>query len=154
MVEVYVDADACPVREEIIKVTSRHGLKTYLVCDGGIRPHPSPLIHLVVVDQNPDAADKWIIRHIGPNDIAVTSDIPFAAKCIEVGATVVSPTGEMFTNKNIGPVLGTRDLMTNLRETGEVTGGPRPFSNQDRSRFSNSLEKTVQNKLRDVMKQN
>ena len=144
----YVDADSCPVRNEIIKVSERHGIKTYLVSDGGIRPHNGDLVKLVVVNQAADSADKWILDHISPIDILVTSDIPLALDCTKLGATVIKPNGDILTQSNIGPVSATRDLMTHLRELGEVTGGPKGFKKQDRSRFQNSLERVVQKSFR------
>ncbi|MBT3917087.1 MAG: YaiI/YqxD family protein [Rhodospirillaceae bacterium] len=144
MPEIYVDADACPVKDEVIKVATRHGLRTYMVSDGGIRPYPSPLVELVIVEQGADAADDWIAEHISNGDIAITSDIPLAARCLEQGAQALKPNGEAFTENSIGMALATRELMQGLRESGEITGGPRPFSNRDRSEFLNALEVAVQ----------
>lgn len=144
MPEIYVDADACPVKDEVIRVAERHGLKTYLVCDGGIRPSASPLVQLVVVTQGADAADDWIAEHIDKDDIAITADIPLAARCIEKGAHVLRPNGEPITEDSVGLVLATRNLMTDLREAGQITGGPPPFAKKDRSRFLNILETTIQ----------
>ena len=144
MPEIYVDADACPVKDEVIKVATRHGLGTYMVSDGGIRPYPSPLVELVIVEQGADAADDWIAEHISNGDIAITSDIPLAARCLEQGAQALKPNGEAFTENSIGMALATRELMQGLRESGEITGGPRPFSNRDRSEFLNALEVAVQ----------
>ncbi len=144
MPEIYVDADACPVKDEVVRVAERHGLKTYLVCDGGIRPSASPLVQLVVVAQGADAADDWIAEHVGTDDIAITADIPLAARCIENGAHVLRPNGEPITEDTIGVVLATRNLMTDLREAGQITGGPAPFAKKDRSRFLNALEKAIQ----------
>jgi uncharacterized protein YaiI (UPF0178 family) len=141
---IFVDADACPVKAETLRVAERHGLKTYIVSDGGVRPPASPLVELVVVAPGMDAADNWIADHIGKGDIAITADTPLAARCIAEGAKVLRFNGEPFDEQSIGAALATRDLMTHLRETGEITGGPRPFSKQDRSRFLNALETTVQ----------
>jgi uncharacterized protein len=146
--EIYVDADACPVKDEVIKVATRHGLGTYMVSDGGIRPYPSPLVELVIVEQGADAADDWIAEHISNGDIAITSDIPLAARCLEQGAQALKPNGEAFTENSIGMALATRELMQGLRESGEITGGPRPFSNRDRSEFLNALEVAVQKIIR------
>jgi len=142
--EIYVDADACPVKDEVIKVATRHGIKTYMVSDGGIRPYPSPLVELVIVEQGADAADDWIAEHIDDGDIAITSDIPLAARCLERGAQALKPNGEAFTENSIGMALANRELMQGLRESGEITGGPRPFSKRDRSEFLNALEVAVQ----------
>ena len=148
MVELYVDADGCPVRDECIKVARRHDLKLYIVSDGGIRPINDKRIELVIVSPGMDAADRWIADHIGSNDIVVTGDIPLAADCIKSGAVALKPNGDVLNEINIGPALGTRDLMANLRETGEITGGPSPFNRQDRSRFLSALEVSVQTALR------
>ena len=141
---IYIDADACPVKDETIRVATRHGLKTYLVSDGGIRPSRNPLVELVIVDRGPDAADHWIAEHIQQADICVTNDIPLAARCLERGALAIKPNGEPFTENAIGMALANRELMQSLRETGEITGGPRPFSKSDRSEFLSRLETTVQ----------
>lgn len=144
MVEIYVDADACPVKDEVERVATRHGLKTYLVCDGGIRPPQNPLLQLVVVTQGADAADDWIADHIGKADICVTSDIPLAGRCLKQGAFALKPNGETYTDDSIGMALATREIMQGLRETGEITGGPRPFSKADRSKFLDRMEVAVQ----------
>lgn len=150
MTEIFVDADACPVKEEVIRVAARHGLKTHLVSDGGIRPNPDPMVSLVIVSSGPDAADNWIAENLGKNDIVVTSDIPLAARSLEVGAKAIRPNGEPFTEDSIGMTLATRDLMSSLRETGTITGGPRPFSGRDRSQFLNAMEVMVQSVLRNT----
>lgn len=144
MTKIFVDADACPVRDEVQRVAQRHGLQTYLVSDGGIRPPNDPLIELVIVTQGADAADDWIAERIGSGDIAVTNDIPLADRCVKAGALVLRSNGETLDENSVGSALATRDLMTGLRETGAVTGGPRPFSKQDRSRFLDGLERAVQ----------
>ena len=144
MVEIYVDADACPVKDEVVRVATRHDLKTYMVSDGGIRPSQSALVELVIVDQGPDAADDWIADHIQITDICITNDIPLAARCLERGALAIKPNGEPFTDNGIGMALANRELMQGLRESGEITGGPRPFRKSDRSAFLNHLETTVQ----------
>ena len=141
---IYVDADACPVKDETIRVAARHGLKTYLVSDGGIRPSRNPLVELVVVAPGADAADDWIAEHIQKADICVTNDIPLAARCLERGALAIKPNGELFTKDAIGMALTNRKLMQTLRMSGEITGGPRPFGKSDRSEFLNLLETTVQ----------
>jgi uncharacterized protein len=143
MVNIYVDADACPVKDEIMRVAARHGLKTVMVCDGGIRPSQYPQAEMVIVPSGADAADDWIADHIGPADICVTNDIPLAARCLDQGALAIKPTGENFTENGIGMALATRELMRDLRERGEITGGPKPFGKSDRSRFLDRLETTV-----------
>ena len=144
MLEIYIDADACPVKDETVRVALRHTMKVIMVSDGGVRPHPSPLVEVVVVASGADAADDWIAERVGPQDIVITNDIPLADRCIKAGARALRPNGEAFTLDSIGMALATRNLMTDLRETGTVTGGPRPFSKQDRSHFLNTLETTVQ----------
>lgn len=144
MVKIYVDADACPVKPETVRVAGRHGLKTLFVTDGGIRPSADPLVELVIVPPGPDAADDWIAAHIAAGDICVTSDIPLAARCLEKDALALKPTGERFTEDGIGMALATRALMQGLREEGAVSGGPPPFSRADRSRFLDRLEVAVQ----------
>lgn len=147
-VEIYIDADACPVKDETLAVARRHGLKTYLVCDGGIRPVPDPLVELVIVSQGADAADDWIAEHIGKADICVTNDIPLAARCLEKDALAIKPNGEVFTENGIGMALANRELMQGLREAGGITGGPSPFSKADRSQFLNRMEVAVQTAMR------
>ena len=144
MVDIYVDADACPVKDETLRVAARHGLKTYLISDGGIRPRQSPLVELVIVAQGADAVDDWIAEQIRHADICITNDIPLAARCLERGALAIKPNGQPFTENGIGMALANRELMQGLRESGEITGGPRPFSKADRSAFLNRLETTVQ----------
>jgi len=148
MVEIYIDADACPVKDETIQVAARHNLKTYMVSDGGIRPSPNPMVELVIVTQGADAADDWIAEHIGKADICITNDIPLAARCLEKNALAIKPNGERFTENGIGMALANRELMQGLRETGQITGGPRPYSKSDRSAFLNKLETTVQSAIR------
>ena len=144
MTEIYVDADACPVKGEVVRVADRHGLKVHMVSNGGIRPDRNPLVELVIVAEQPDAADDWIAEHIQSADICVTNDIPLAARCLKRGAQALKPNGEMFTEDGIGMALASRDLMQGLRETGEITGGPKPFRKADRSAFLNHLETAVQ----------
>ena len=143
MVKIYVDADACPVKNEIERIASRHNLITYMVCNGGIRPFRNPLVKLVDVNQAADAADSWIIYHIGKPDICVTNDIPLAGHCLKKGAWAIKPNGMRFTDDNIGMAVATRDIMGKMRERGEVTSGPSTFSKLDRSRFLNQMETMV-----------
>ena len=148
MTEIFVDADACPVKDEVMRVAGRHAIRTRMVSDGGVRPVRDPLVDIVIVPQGADAADDWIAEHIGPTDVCVTSDIPLAARCLEKGAQALKPNGDPFTADGIGMALANRELMQNLRDSGEVTGGPRPFSRADRSRFLDQLEVAVQNAKR------
>ena len=143
MTKIYVDADACPVKNEIERIATRHGLVTYMVCNGGIRPSRNALIKLVVVDQEADAADKWIIDHIEIPDICVTNDIPLAEHCLKKGAQAIRPNGKRFTTDNIGMALANREIMGKIRELGEGTTGLPPFSKADRSKFLNYMETIV-----------
>ena len=147
--EIYVDADACPVKDEIIKVANRHNIKTFIVSDGGIRPYPSALVTLIIVNQGEDAADDWISDKIKSGDVVITNDVPLAARCLRKGATGIRANGTLFTNNSIGMALATRDLMQSLREGGEVTGGPSPFSKKDRSEFLKSLELVIDRSIKD-----
>jgi uncharacterized protein YaiI (UPF0178 family) len=142
---IYIDADACPVKDETYRVAERHGLKVYDVSNGGIRPNPNPLIETVIVAQGADAADMWIADRVGPGDICVTGDIPLAAKVLEAGAAAIRHNGDLFTLHNIGQQLGMRDLMADIRSANPLgaSGGGRPFAKADRSRFLNSLEQVV-----------
>ena len=142
---IYIDADACPVKDETYRVAERHCLKVYVVSNGGIRPNPNPLIETVIVAQGADAADMWIADRVGPGDICVTGDIPLAAKVLEAGAAAIRHNGDLFTTQNIGQQLGMRDLMADIRSANPLgaSGGGRPFGKADRSRFLNSLEQVV-----------
>jgi len=143
-VQIYVDADACPVKDEVMRVAERHGLPVHIVSNSWMRLADSPLINRVIVEDGPDAADDWIANEIGACDIAVTADIPLAARCLEAGAKVIGPTGKPFTEDGIGMALAMRDLMADLRETGEVRGSNPAFTRQDRSRFLQALEQAIQ----------
>lgn len=140
---IFVDADACPVKEEVYKVAGRHGLAVTLVANARMRvPHTS-WISLQVVASGMDAADDWIVEQARPDDIVVTADIPLASRCIEKGARVIGPTGKPFTEDNIGVAVATRDLLTDLRSAGEMTGGPSPVGKRDRSRFLHQLDEAI-----------
>jgi uncharacterized protein len=140
---IYVDADACPVKDEALRVAERHGLPLVFVSNAWMRLPESPLVQRVVVAEGPDAADDWIVEHIGPRDIAVTADIPLAARCLKKSAAVIGPTGKPFTEAGIGMALAMRDLSAHLRETGESKGYNASFTRQDRSRFLEALELAV-----------
>lgn len=148
MPEIYVDADACPVKDEVLRVATRHQIGVFMVSDGGIRPSQNPLVKLIIVSQGADAADDWIADHIGKDDICVTNDIPLAARCLEKGGAALKPNGEAFTQNNIGQALANRELMQSLRETGAITGGPAPFKKADKSAFLSRLEVLVSTLLR------
>ena len=144
MLDIYIDADACPVKEETCRVAERYGLKVYLVSAAGVRPPVTPRIEAVVVGGAFDGADDWIAERAGTGDIVITADIPLATRCVDRGARVVTPQGRILTARTIGQVRATRDLMTHLRESGMTTAGPPPFSRKDRSRFLSSLDEAVQ----------
>lgn len=143
MTEIYIDADACPVKEETLRVARRHKLKTYIVSDGGVRPERDPLVEMVYVASGEDAADNWIAERIARADVCVTNDIRLAARCLDNGARAIKPNGEPFSEAGIGMAVANRNLMADLRETGAVTGGPAPFSKADRARFLDRLEQLV-----------
>ena len=145
MSALYIDADACPVKAEAERVATRHGLKMYVVSNGGLRPSANPLVETVIVDQGADQADMWIAERCGPGDVVVTSDIPLAAKCLEAGAQVLRHSGEMITQANVGQQLAMRDLMADMRAANPLGtgGGGKPFSRADRSRFLDVLERTL-----------
>ena len=141
MKKIYVDADACPVKDEIVKVATRHKIQVFMVCNGGIRPFRNNLINLIIVSEGPDEADKWIFEKIKSEDIVVTSDIPLASKCIDKGASVLKHDGLILNVMNIGNVLATRDLMSDLRSSDPfLQGKSKNFNRVDKSKFLNSLE--------------
>jgi uncharacterized protein YaiI (UPF0178 family) len=140
---IYVDADACPVKEEVYRVARRHGLRVTLVSNQFMRTPGEAWIEMVVAEGGIDAADDWIAGHVVERDIVITADIPLASRCLKMDARVISPNGRVFTDENIADAVATRDLLTHLRDHGEVTGGPPPFRKQDRSRFLQRLDETV-----------
>ena len=144
MTAVYIDADACPVKDEAERVITRHKIKMYMVCNGGLRPSRNPFVENIIVPDGPDVADMWIADRAGLGDVVVTGDIPLAAKCVEVGARVIKHNGEALTQANIGNVLATRDLMTDLRAADPFRqGGGKGFTKADRSRFLEALEREI-----------
>ncbi|MGF7161489.1 hypothetical protein FHS85_003124 [Rhodoligotrophos appendicifer] len=151
MLVIFVDADACPVKAETERVAMRHQLAVHIVSNSGMRPSGYPLSRNVIVTEGPDAADDWIAEHIEAGDIAITADVPLAARCLEKGARVVSPTGKAFTSKNIGMALATRDLMRHIREADGVQTFNAGFTPRDRSAFLNSLENEVQSIKREAL---
>ena len=140
---IYIDADACPVKDEVYKVADRHGLSTVVVANRFIQVPRIDAVRLVVVAEGPDVADDWIAENAQAHDVVVTADIPLAARALEKGAAAIGTTGKPFTTASIGSALATRELMSHLRETGEITGGPRPFAPSDRSKFLQALEHAV-----------
>lgn len=137
---IYVDADACPVKPEVIKVAERHGMRVTFVANTGLRPSRDPMISNVIVSGAFDAADDWIAERAGAGDIVVTADVPLAERCVQAGALVTGPTGRVFDDKNIGMARAMRDLGQHLRETGESKGYNAPFSARDRSAFLQTME--------------
>jgi hypothetical protein len=143
-IQIYVDADACPVKEEAVRVAERHGLVIHFVSNSWMRLPAGPMTRRVVVSDGPDAADDWIAERAGKTDIVVTADIPLASRCLKAGARVLGPAGKPFTNAGIGMALAMRDLSRHLRETGESRGYNPSFTRTDRSRFLQALEEAVQ----------
>ena len=144
MTELYIDADACPVKAEAERVATRHKIRMHVVSNGGLRPSQNPLVETVIVADGPDVADMWIADRCGPGDVVVTGDIPLAARCVEAGARVLKHNGEALTSANIGNVLATRDLMTDLRAADPFRqGGGKAFTKADRSRFLEALEREI-----------
>jgi uncharacterized protein YaiI (UPF0178 family) len=146
---IFIDGDACPVKDEVYRVARRHGMKVLVVANAPLRVPPDDLIELVVVRGGFDAADDWIAEHIGPGDIAITADIPLADRCLRQGARVLGPKGHAFTEDSIGDALATRALMDMLRQGGQIGGGPAPFAKADRSRFLAKLDETIHAARRD-----
>ncbi|TGE00808.1 YaiI/YqxD family protein [Methylobacterium nonmethylotrophicum] len=140
---IYVDADACPVKDEVYRVAGRHGVHVVVVANAFLNVPREPWIERVVVSDRLDAADDWIAERAGPQAIVVTADVPLASRCVKAGASVLAPNGKAFTDSSIGMALATRDLMQSLREAGAVTGGPKPFSPKDRSAFLGALDRAV-----------
>ncbi|MBP1846795.1 uncharacterized protein YaiI (UPF0178 family) [Rhizobium petrolearium] len=138
---IYVDADACPVKPEILKVAERHGLEVSFVANSGLRPSRDPMIHNIIVSGAFDAADDWIAERAGPGDIVITADVPLAGRCVAKGAQVTGPTGRIFDATNIGMASAMRDLGAHLRETGESKGYNAAFSARDRSKFLETLDR-------------
>lgn len=148
MTEIFVDGDACPVKDEIYAVASRFGLAVIVVANQRINTPNGLGVEMIVVEAGPDAADDWIAEEIQAADIVVTADIPLAARCLEVGALALGINGREFTVDAIGGALATREIKAQVRETGVMTGGPAPMTNRDRSRFSNKLDQLVHRALR------
>lgn len=151
--QIIIDADSCPVKQEVYRVAERYNLSVTLVSNIWMRTPPDPNIELVVVNDYPDAADDWIVEHLTPNDIVISADIPLAARCIEKNARVLSSRGRLFTETDIGDALATRDLMVHLRDQGAISGGAPAFNKQDRSRFLQRLDGVIQTIRRETPNQ-
>ena len=144
MLHIFVDADACPVKQEVYRVAGRYCLEVTLVANSWMRVPNELWIALEVVEGGFDAADDWIVKQVQPHDIVVTADIPLANRCLKEGARVIGTTGKPFTENHIGQALATRDLLSELRGAGKITGGPPPLNKRDRSRFLHQLDDMIQ----------
>ena len=150
MLEIFIDADACPVKDEVYAVAARHGLPVAVVANQRMHVPRDLGVEMIVVEQGPDVADDWIVEEVREFDVVITSDLPLAARCIPLGARVVSPNGREFDADSIGNLVATRDLKADLREGGVSSGGPRPMTDRDRSRFSSKLDEMVRRCLREA----
>ena len=153
-ISIYIDADACPVKQEIYRVAERHALKgtalkVFVVSNAPIAVPRDEMIERVVVGAGMDEADNWIAEHAKRGDIVVTADVPLASRCVKSGATVIAPNGKPFTEDSIGMALATRNLLDSLRSAGEITGGPKPFSPRDRSEFLSAFDRAIVRLVRD-----
>ena len=144
MLHIFVDADACPVKQEVYRVAQRYGLNVTLVSNSWMRVPDERWLVLEVVGNAFDEADDWIVDHVQPDDIVITADIPLAARCLKEGAQAIGSTGKPFTENNIGQAVATRDLLAELRGAGEITGGPPPITKRDRSFFLQKLDEAIQ----------
>jgi len=144
LLHIFVDADACPVKPEVYRVASRYRLDVTLVANSRMRIPSERWITLEVVGAELDAADDWIVEHVQPHDIVITGDIPLASRCLKKGSSVIGLTGKLFTENNIGDAVAIRNLLSELREAGEITGGPPPLKKRDRSRFLQQLDEVIQ----------
>jgi uncharacterized protein YaiI (UPF0178 family) len=149
-IRIYVDADACPVKDEVYRVAGRYGLHVTVVSNSFLNLPREPWIERVVVGDKFDAADDWIAERAGPGAIVVTADVPLASRCVKAGAVAIAPNGKAFTESSVGLALATRNLMQDLREAGAITGGPKPFSPKDRSAFLGALDRAVVRLKRDL----
>jgi len=152
MLHIFIDADACPVKKEVYRVAKRYKLNVTLVANSWMRIPDESWLSLEIVKDGLDEADDWIVEKVQPNDIVISADIPLASRCLKKEASVIGPTGNPFTKDNIGDAVATRDLLTNIRSTGEITGGPPPLSKQDRSNFLQQMDNVIQSILRKSLK--
>jgi hypothetical protein len=144
LLHIFVDADACPVKEEVYRVAGRYSLSVTVVANSWMRVPSEGRIDFELVKGGFDAADDWIAGHAGPGDIVITADIPLASRCLKAGAQVIGPAGRPFTEDNIGGIVASRNLLSELRGAGEITGGPSALTKQDRSRFLQQLDEAIQ----------
>ena len=142
-ITIYIDADACPVKQEVYRVAERHGVKVIVVSNSPIAVPRDPLVERVVVSAGMDAADDWIAERTAKGAIVITADVPLAARAVKAGAIALAPNGKPFSESSIGMTLAARNLMDQLRSAGEITGGPKPFSPKDRSAFLGSLDREI-----------
>lgn len=142
-ITLYIDADACPVKDEAYKVADRYGIKVFVVANSYMNVPRSPMIERVVVEGGLDVADDWIAERAGAGDIVITADVPLASRCVKAGSKAITPKGKLFDEATIGMALATRNLMDDLRSAGEITGGPKPFSRRGRSAFLQALDLAV-----------
>ncbi len=149
-IRIFVDADACPVKQEVYRVAERHGLRVYVVANSPIQVPRDPLIERITVGAGLDAADDWIAERVGADAVVITNDVPLASRCIKAGADVIAANGRAFTESSIGMALAMRNLMADLRETGQFGGGPPAFSPRDRSAFLSELDRTIRRLRRTV----
>jgi uncharacterized protein len=147
-IRIFIDADACPVKDEVYRVALRHRVPVTVVANGFIRVPEDALIERVAAGSGPDAADDWIVERLAPGDIVVTADIPLADRALKRGGAAIAPNGRAFTEADIGMALAVRNLMTDLRSAGEATSGPKPFSPRDRSAFLSALDLAIRRALR------
>lgn len=150
MIEIFVDGDGCPVKDETYVVATRYGIPVALVANSRMAVPDGLGVEMVLVDQGPDAADDWIVAHVRSGDVVVTADLPLAARCLEAGARVLGTNGRVFSEDSIGDLLATRGLKAHLREAGVMSGGPPAMSARDRSRFLSKLDELVQIGLRET----
>jgi uncharacterized protein YaiI (UPF0178 family) len=143
MPEIFVDADGCPVKEEVYRVAARYGLKVTLVANSSMRVPNETWLKLVVVNDRFDAADDWIVEQVGNDDIVISTDIPLASRCLKKGVRVLGPKGHVFTEDSIGDAMANRELSSHLRDIGIRTGGPAPLQKRDRSRFLQRLDELI-----------
>ncbi len=144
MLDIYVDADACPVKEETYRVATRYDLRVFVVSNSWMATPTKGRVELVLVDDGFDAADDWVAEHATEGDIVLTADIPLAARCLKKGARVLGFKGSEFTDDSIGSALASRELLSELREMGQMTGGPAAFEKNDRSKFLGRLDQVIQ----------
>jgi len=149
VIAIFIDGDACPVKDETYAVSTRYGLAVALVANRPMYVPDGMGVQLIVVEQGPDVADDWIAAQVQPGDVVVTADLPLAARCLDAGARVLGTTGREFDEDSIGGLLATRDLKEQMRGAGMATGGPAPLTSKDRSRFSSKLDELVQRSLRE-----